>query len=259
MAKEHRFPSTEAYPNSILFFRCEDVNADTEYYPHTHRWGQVICVKSGVFALYADGQRFLAPSGFAVWIPAGMEHSSHNHKQARFRSINIAERFCQQMPKLPCLLDVSPVCHAIVHSCFERNVMVPVTHADRRLCRVLIDQLNIASVGHTYLPGSQDKLLQPIIHQLENNPADNTPLSEWAKRVYTTERTLARRCQQQLGMPFSEWRQRLRFLHGISLLEQGKTVQQVALELGYSSSSAFISMFKRIAGGETPERYRRSS
>ncbi len=49
-------------------------------------------------------------------------------------------------------------------------------------------------------------------------------------------------------MSFSEWRQRLRFLHAVSLLEQGKTVQDVALDVGYSSASAFIVMFQQIAG-----------
>ena len=256
MATEQRLASSESHPDSILFFRCEDVNADTEFQPHSHDWGQIICVKSGVFALNVGGQRFLAPSGFAIWIPAGMDHSSHNRKPTRFRSINITQRFCREMPEQPCLLDVSPVCNAIVESCFERNIMVPKTHADRRLCRVLVDQLTAAPVQHTYLPDSDDKYLSPILRALESTPSDNTPLAEWAKRVYTTERTLARRCQQELGMSFSEWRQRLRFLYGISLLEQGKTVNEVALDVGYSSASAFIAMFQHISG-TTPERYRK--
>jgi AraC-like DNA-binding protein len=99
--------------------------------------------------------------------------------------------------------------------------------------------------------------LAPVLEALEHCPADNTSLAAWAARVYTTERTLSRRCQQDLGMSFSEWRQRLRFLHAVSLLEQGKTVQDVALDVGYSSASAFIVMFQQIAG-TTPERFRRA-
>ncbi|AKJ43312.1 AraC family transcriptional regulator [Pragia fontium] len=256
MAGAQCVTSTQSYPDSILFFRCENVNSNTEFGPHLHDWGQVICVKSGVFALNIGGQRFLAPSGFAIWIPVGMEHSSYNRKPTRFRSINIDARFCGLMPLEPCVLNMDAVCSAIVESCFERDIMVPQTPADRRLCRVLIDQLSVAPVQHTYLPGSDDKFLAPILQALEANPSDNTSLADWAKRVYTTERTLARRCSQELGMSFGEWRQRLRFLYGISLLEQGKTVQDVALEVGYSSASAFIAMFQHIAG-TTPERYRR--
>ena len=94
-----------------------------------------------------------------------------------------------------------------------------------------------------------------MLSALEKNPADNTSLAQWAKQVYTTERTLSRRCQQELGMSFAQWRQRLRFLHSVSLLEQGKTVQEVALDLGYSSSSAFIAMFQQVSG-TTPQRFR---
>ena len=59
-------------------------------------------------------------------------------------------------------------------------------------------------------------------------------------------------------MPFSEWRQRLKVIRGIALLEAGRAVKDVAIELGYGSPSAFIAMFQRHAGC-TPEQYRRSN
>ncbi|MDI9776072.1 helix-turn-helix domain-containing protein, partial [Pseudomonas aeruginosa] len=57
----------------------------------------------------------------------------------------------------------------------------------------------------------------------------------------------ARHCQRELGMTFGEWRQRLRFLAAIEALEAGRGIQQIAFDLGYSSPSAFISMFRRLA------------
>lgn len=239
-----------------LFFRDETISADTEFLPHSHEWGQLICVKCGVLALNIAGQRFLAPPEFAIWLPAGMEHGCYNRKLARFRSINIAPALCEGLPDSPCLVSLSPIFNAIVDDCFGRNMLEPTTKSELRLCRVLIDQLKAAPLQRTYLPTSQDKFLSPILTELERNPADNTSLAQWAKQVYTTERTLSRRCQQELGMAFSEWRQRLRFLHSISLLVQGRTVQDVALEVGYSSASAFIVMFQQISG-TTPERFRR--
>ena len=209
-------------------------------------------------ALNVGDQRFLAPSKFAVWLPVGIEHSSYNRKLSQFRTINISARLCQDLPPQACLLNVSPLFNAIVDDCFERDLILPESREDIRLCRVLVDQLKRAPVHETYLPTSQDKFLAPVLRVLESCPSDNTPLSVWAQRVYTTERTLSRRCQNELGMSFSEWRQRLRFLHALPLLEQGKTVQEVALEVGYSSSSAFIVMFQQISG-TTPERYRKVS
>ena len=44
----------------------------------------------------------------------------------------------------------------------------------------------------------------------------------------------------------------------IEALEAGRGIQQIAFDLGYSSPSAFISMFRRLAG-TTPEQYRLAS
>ncbi|CNF12880.1 AraC family transcriptional regulator [Yersinia kristensenii] len=252
------FPMVTTTAPQNLSFRCEIYNAHTEFLPHTHSYGQLICVKSGVLAMSIGGQRFLAPPEFSVWIPAGVEHSSYNRKPMHFRAIDIALELCDGLPPSACLINVSPIFNAIVENCFSRGVLMPESEPDMRLGCVLIDQLKVSPVQCTYLPTSQDKLLSPILTALERCPSDNTSLALWAKRVYTTERTLSRRCQQELGMAFSEWRQRLRFLHAISLLEQGLTVQSVALDVGYSSASAFIAMFQQVSG-TTPERFRRDN
>ena len=247
-------PLPEKMPVTLLF-RGEIVEGNSEYVRHSHPWSQIICVKSGVLAMLVAGQRYLAPREFAIWVPAGVEHSSYNRKTTRFCAIDIAPELHTDLHAEPCLLTPTAIFNAIADDCFSRNMTEPHTEADLRMCRVLLDQISLAPRQNTYLPTSDNKLLAPVLNALEKNPADNTSLAQWAKQVYTTERTLSRRCQQELGMSFAQWRQRLRFLHSISLLEQGKTVHEVALDLGYSSSSAFIAMFQQISG-TTPQRFR---
>ncbi|BCQ61477.1 hypothetical protein PBOI14_32270 [Pseudomonas sp. Boi14] len=67
-----------------------------------------------------------------------------------------------------------------------------------------------------------------------------------------------RRSQRELGMSLVEWRQRLKVVQALALLEQGRTVESIGLDLGYSSASAFISMFRRMMG-TTPDEYRRQA
>jgi AraC-like DNA-binding protein len=55
-------------------------------------------------------------------------------------------------------------------------------------------------------------------------------------------------------MAFRKWRERLRLLRALRLLAANEPVTNVALDLGYASTSAFIAMFKR-AFGTTPRRY----
>jgi AraC-like DNA-binding protein len=59
-------------------------------------------------------------------------------------------------------------------------------------------------------------------------------------------------------MTFGKWRQQLRLLQALRLLAEGTKITQVALEAGYSTPSAFISMFRK-ALGTTPARYFRNA
>ncbi|MEQ1963540.1 helix-turn-helix transcriptional regulator [Xenorhabdus khoisanae] len=242
-------------PNT-LSFRDEMLNADTECRLHTHPFGQLIYVVCGVMETQVGRQRFLAPPEFCIWIPQNIAHSSYNRKAMRFWIIDISPQWTDTLPQQPCIIRLSSIFNTIMADFFERKIRQPRTEKDRRLAQILIDQLELSPSQCTYLPSSKDKLLAPILQMLERNPADNTSLAEWAKRRYTSERTLSRRCRQELGMSFGEWRQRLRFLHAISLLEQGKNVYEVAFDVGYSSSSAFIAMFQQLSG-TTPERFRK--
>jgi len=121
---------------------------------------------------------------------------------------------------------------------------------------VLVDQLHLAPCSRNYLPGSDEPVIAALLAALQADPGSNRSLADWAAQLHVTERTLARRCQRELGMPFGEWRQRQRFLAALPMLERGDTVQAIALELGYSTASAFIAMFRRQGGG-TPDQFRR--
>jgi AraC-like DNA-binding protein len=58
-------------------------------------------------------------------------------------------------------------------------------------------------------------------------------------------------------MTFGRWKQQLRLIYSLRLLAQGLKITSVALEAGYSSPSAFISMFKNLLG-TTPGHYFRT-
>ncbi|WP_315984086.1 helix-turn-helix domain-containing protein [Aliamphritea spongicola] len=69
-----------------------------------------------------------------------------------------------------------------------------------------------------------------------------------------SERTLARRFHKETGMTFGQWRQQARLLEALSRIASGQPIASIAQDLGYSSQSAFISMFRK-ALGKTPTRY----
>jgi len=55
-------------------------------------------------------------------------------------------------------------------------------------------------------------------------------------------------------MSFRQWRQQLRILESLRRLGREEQVTTVALDLGYDSHSAFITMFNKVLG-KTPGQY----
>jgi AraC-like DNA-binding protein len=240
---------------SEIFMNFDAFLENTETRQHSHDWGQLQIIKGGTLELNAKGVRFLAPPHLAIWVPAGVEHYSYNRKPLNYCSLNIAQSRAREMPGYTCLISVTPIVSAIIEDFRQRRISVAESVPDQRLANVLLDQLVISKEQQHFLPSSSDKHIQPILQALEGDPLDDTALSVWADRVHTTERTLARRCRSELGMSFTEWRIRARYLHSMTLLKQGLSVKEVALTLGYKQASPFIAMFKKYAG-ETPEQYK---
>jgi AraC-like DNA-binding protein len=90
----------------------------------------------------------------------------------------------------------------------------------------------LAPRSESYLPLSDNVLLGPVLKALQADPGDRQSLAEWARRMKTTERTLSRRCHDDLGISFNEWRQRLKLVAALALIEAGQPVQRIATQLG---------------------------
>lgn len=248
-------PDFTALPAPI-YFRHDEFGAGARCETHAHAWGQLNYASQGVMELNIAGSLFLSPPQYAVWIPPNAAHSSYNRSAIVYRSVYIAQELCNRLPVEACTLVLSPVLKAILNDCADRNIKAPQTDADRRLAQVVLDQLEHAPVEKCYLPFAETPALTAVLSALQDQPSDNRSQAEWAAQVHITERTLARHCVKELGMPLGEWRQRLRFLRAIEALKSNQSIQEIAFDLGYSTASAFIAMFQRLAG-TTPEQYRK--
>jgi AraC-like DNA-binding protein len=85
-------------------------------------------------------------------------------------------------------------------------------------------------------------------------PAVRFTIEEWGARVGASNRTLSRLFQSETGMSFVRWRQQLHVGLALQRLASGESVTNIAIDLGYESTSAFIAMFRRMLG-TTPARY----
>ena len=104
------------------------------------------------------------------------------------------------------------------------------------------------------LPIPSDPRLRALAEAMIANPAASSTVAQWAAGVGMSERTLNRRLSSEIGMGFGRWRRQIHILLALRWLASGRSVQSVGLDLGYESTSSFVSMFRK-AVGQPPGRY----
>lgn len=243
-------------PPAPLSFRYEQYQADTEFDWHRHPWGQLNRISLGLLELQMPQRVLVAPADYLVWIPAGLPHAAHIRQALDYVSIYVAHDAAASLPAEPCLIAQTPLIRALLDDFCQRGLDTVGERWDVAQSQLLLHRLQQAGSVHDYLPDSDDRLLLPILRGMRAQPGAATTLADWARQVHSTERTLARRFAQLLGMSFVQWRSRLRLLQALGWLKQGRTVSDIAAELGYATPSAFIAMFVKQTG-ITPDRYRR--
>lgn len=104
-------------------------------------------------------------------------------------------------------------------------------------------------------PEEDDLLL--VAHALRDSHGWRT-LEELATASGLPKRTLTRRYREATGVSVGEWTIRLRVFRAMRMLSAGKTLSDVAVELGYESPGAFAKQFK-LRTGFAPKIYQPQS
>ena len=141
----------------------------------------------------------------------------------------------------------------ILHACTfpklrRRNVN------EGRIIEIIADQLKAVKRIPLQLPHPADSRATRVAHTLFVNPGDQRTLEKLCADCGASKRTIQRLFLEETRMTFNKWRQQLRLLHATQRLAAGEKVTSAALEAGYNSTSAFISMFRKQLG-TTPTRY----
>jgi transcriptional regulator GlxA family with amidase domain len=175
-----------------------------------------------------------------------VQHTGVNRHETSLCSVYIAADLCSRLPQNPCAITVSALVRSLLEHMRDHPPGQLHSEQEERLLRVLLHQLGESTCVGSYLPSSDDPLLGPVLRALPAQPSDTRTLAALARAAGTTERTLMRRCQRDLGRSFTERRLRLRVVNAMSVLKAGHTVESIAFDLGYGSASACIVMSRRM-------------
>lgn len=239
-----------------LYFRHEQFQPNTGFARHRHPWGQVNRISLGLMEMVLDQQRLQAPADYLIWVPADVPHAAYVRQAMDYASAYVSHELAARLPQHACLIRQTPLLHALFDDFCQRRVTQLTEPWDVRQAELLVEHMVRAGSVDSYLPDSSDRQLAPVLAAIRLHPGDSSTLAQWAQRVHCTERTLARRFQNELGMSFAQWRGRVRLLQALAWLKEDWPVQEIAARLGYGTASAFIAMFGKQLGC-SPERYRR--
>ena len=254
---------------SLMKFAFDDINsddgpvllalsgrADIERVtaPHSHARGQLFASLRGLLSVGLDDGIWIVPAIHAVWLPPHQTHSIRSHGPFEGWGAYVAESACADLPRQACTLRIS----GLLREAVLRAATWPVgalDAANAHIAAVVLDEIRSLPVEPFGLPLPRDPRLQRIGAALIANPADARDLEQWAAWAAMSSRTLSRRFVDETGFTFTAWRQRARLVRSLEMLAADVPVTAIALELGYSTASVYISLFRRTFG-ETPAVYR---
>jgi AraC-like DNA-binding protein len=222
---------------------------------HSHPRAQIIHPEIGAYWVVTPDGTWLVPSGQAIWIPPRIHHEVYSHGAVRARMLFVDEAYAEPLPQRCGTVEAS----TLLAELLSRTVGYGNDYAPdgpaARLAQVMLDELAVMKVAPLLLPISEDPRLARIMEKLIADPASQARLEEMAKGTGASARTLARLFKSETGMTFAQWKTRLRLVESIDRLERGASVTEVAIDLGYSTTSAFVYMFRNNMG-TSPGRYR---
>jgi AraC-like DNA-binding protein/quercetin dioxygenase-like cupin family protein len=222
--------------------------------PHFHEVDQVLYGISGVMAVTTSEGLWIVPPNRAVWIPARTPHSLEIWGALTMKTLYLRPKLVKRLGSRCCLLNISPLFRELLlEACKTRSLKRSVP-AQVRLIGVILDQIEAAPFVPLQVQLPRDDRALRVARLLLANPADGRRLQDVCRQCGASKRTVERLFWQETGVSFGRWRRQLGLALAVRLLAQGNKMASVALEIGYSSPSAFIASFKKVFGA-TPSKY----
>ncbi|WP_306319819.1 MULTISPECIES: helix-turn-helix transcriptional regulator [unclassified Streptomyces] len=251
---------------------------------HRHDDHQIVYAGRGVVAVTTDAGSWVAPGTRALWVPADTVHAHQAHGDVELHFVGLPATTNPLGLAAPAVLAVGPLLRELIVE-YTRGAREGGAEGERleaeasegeaseaeasegeasegegpegesperaRLRAVLLDQLKLSPQQPLHLPTPTTPVLRAVCDLLHADPADRRTLAELGREVGASDRTLSRLFRADLGMTFPQWRTQLRLHRALILLSEGTPVTTVANLCGWSSTSAFIDVFRR-AFGHTP-------
>ncbi len=222
---------------------------------HTHsQHGQILYAPSGCMTLVTENRQVILPPGKLLFIPANITHRVTFRNVVAYRSIYIDKDLFEDVPADLTVLSVNALLQQLIERIAWWDWSAPYSVSQENILKVFWDEFTQAEKEHYDLKIPTDYRIhnrtKRFVHDKEIPPF----LKDFSKEVGASEKTISRIFKKETGMSYQDWRLQWNLFRAIELLAEKYTISEVALELKFSSDSAFIEFFKKHTG-TTPYKY----
>lgn len=240
--------------HAIAVYRY-DISLGGRDEPHVHDDHQLVWSPDSMLTCDIGARSWILSPHMALFVPAGIVHATSARQLTSMAGIHLAPEHCPLAFGEPTVVSITPLLHDLLLFLESGETGGPLAADTRAHTQALVyDLLKPVSVATVHVPIPHDDRAREVAAALVADPGDPRTLAQWADVVGSSVRTLARVFTTQTGLPFAQWRTRVRLRASLGLLADGVPVKVVARSVGYDSSSAFIAAFRRHMG-QSPASY----
>ena len=256
MIENSGFLRNSAHSHPVVAF-SDEYPAPHTFPFHTHQWGQLIYAISGTLTVYTNTSSFLLSPSRAIWVPPGVAHEVKTQDHTHFSSLYIDPAYFDKLPPKSCLIMISGLLKALI----TEAANIPGNHnfhgREERIIWLLIDEMYRNMEKGQEIPMPQNKSLIRTCQRILADPAEEYSIDMLATESRMARKTFTRQFRKETGMSAMTWLQNARLMAALPKLAEGHSITSIAFDVGYSSSSAFTNMFKRVYG-IAPKHYKGS-
>ncbi|MDF3241514.1 AraC-like DNA-binding protein [Pseudomonas sp. TE36184] len=241
-------------PDALVTLR--EYPSGTVFARHTHPRGQFAYASTGALKMFTDLGNWVVPPQRAIWVPGGVPHEMQMRGDVVMLNTYLdAGAAARAGLQARCqVFEVSPLLRHLLQAALAIEPSTLPNARQACVLTLLIDEIGAMPELPLSAPLPREPRLASACQRFLEAPTQHTSIDEMAAWSSMSRRTFTRHFLESTGMTFVAWRQQVCLLEATARLSHGVSITEVALELGFSSASAFTALFRRNLG-DTPARY----
>jgi len=221
-----------------------EYTAAWEVSQHAHGSDQLIYAIRGAMEVTAGDALWVVPPQFALWVPAGTEHSIRMARAVSMRTLYVRARRVRRATKCA-VLHVSPLLRELTLEAVRLGKLRTRVRVERALSDLIASKLEEANSVPTSVRLPKESRTAAVCRAVLREPGGGATLSALCAAAFVSVRTVQRVFRAEIGIDFDAWRRQVRLMAAIALLSQGRSVKEAAFAVGYKQPGGFIGAFRR--------------